>query len=518
VFCKEHHKYLSGDSLMKKAAFPVLLSLIIAGAFLAGSVFHQHTFAGESSTAARKILYYVDPMHPAYRSANPGTAPDCGMRLEPVYAGDAMAAAGGSRDESSRPPNAVNLSVEKQQRIGVKVSAVEKMSGTHSLRLFARVAPDETKIYKLTAGMDGVMSKISGVTTGSQVSKDQWLATFSAPELRAPIQGYMSTLDVIDRQREGGANAPAQISAADEGSRQALDRLLNMGISLVQVEEVKRTRVTPTELVVTAPAAGIVLARNVAAGQRFDKGLEWFRIADISRVWILADVFEQDAKYIRPGQVARVTLAAGGAVMSAKVSDILPQFDPSSRTFKVRLEMDNPGFALRPDMFVDVALAIALPPSVAVPVEAVLDSGLKKTVFVDRGEGYFEPRQVETGWRFDDRIQIVRGLEPGERIVTSANFLLDSETRMQQAAAAAKPDMAAAAAKPEVSATAAKAEGKDPVCGMGLTATTQYAAEYGGEHFHFCSDRCQHKFEKDPGAYLHKSAAGVSPSAPRGKS
>src|SRR5471032_2490810 len=427
---------------MKKAAFRVLLSFIIAGAFLAGSLYHSHTFAGESSTAARKILFYVDPMHPAYRSAKPGIAPDCGMRLEPVYAGDAMAA-GGSREESSHPSaaakiGAVNISPERQQRIGVQVSAVEKSAGTHWLRLFARVEPDETKIYKLVAGMDGITRQISKVTTGSQVTKNQWLATFSAPELRAPIQGYLISLDVVDRQKEGGAQDPSQIRAGDEGVRQALDRLLNMGISPAQVEEVKRTRDTPTDLVITAPAAGIVLARNLSVGQRFDKGTEWYRLADLSRVWILADVFEKDARYIRPGQTARVTLAAGGAPMSApmiaKVSDILPQFDPNSRTFKVRLEMDNPGLALRPDMFVDVALAIALPASVAVPVDAVLDSGLKKTVFVDCGDGYFEPRQVETGWRFDDRVQIVSGLKSGERIVTSANFFLDSETRMQQAA------------------------------------------------------------------------------------
>ena len=117
---------------MKKAAFRVLLSFIIAGAFLAGSLYHSHTFAGVSSTAARKILYYVDPMHPAYKSAEPGTAPDCGMRLEPVYAG-ATAAAGGSREESSHPPSAVKISAEKQQRIGLQVSSVEKTSGTHWL-------------------------------------------------------------------------------------------------------------------------------------------------------------------------------------------------------------------------------------------------------------------------------------------------------------------------------------------------------------------------------------------------
>jgi Cu(I)/Ag(I) efflux system membrane fusion protein len=142
---------------MKRAAFPVLLSLVIAGAFLAGSLYHPRTFAGESSTAARKVLFYVDPMHPAYKSAQPGTAPDCGMRLEPVYAGDPMASAGGSANESSAHPGAVNISAEKQQRIGVQVSAVEKTSGTHWLRLFARVAPDETKIYKLVAGMDGLI-------------------------------------------------------------------------------------------------------------------------------------------------------------------------------------------------------------------------------------------------------------------------------------------------------------------------------------------------------------------------
>jgi Cu(I)/Ag(I) efflux system membrane fusion protein len=423
---------------MKRAAFRVLLLFVIAGALLAGFLKIEHTLAGGHPTAAKKVLYYVDPMHRDYKSDKPGTAPDCGMQLEPVYAAAGTTAPAPGENETRHP--AVNFSAENQQRIGVTVSTVEKKSGTHALRLFGRVAADETKIYRIVAGMDGITRKISGVTTGSLVTKDQWLATFSAPELRAPLQGYLISLDVIDRQKEGGAQAPSQIKAAEESSRQALDRLLNMGISPAQVEEIRHTRETPTDLVITAPAAGIVVARTLSVGQRFDKGTEWFRIADLSRVWILADVFEQDARYIRPGQTARMTLSAGGAALSAKVSDILPQFDPSSRTYKVRLEMDNPrmdnpGYALRPDMFVDVQLAITLPASVSVPVHAVLDSGLHKTVFVDRGEGNFEPRVVETGWRFDERVQIVSGLEAGERIVTSSNFLLDSETRLRQAAA-----------------------------------------------------------------------------------
>jgi Cu(I)/Ag(I) efflux system membrane fusion protein len=325
---------------MKRSGFRILLLLGIGGALVAGLLEVQHALAGGHPTAAKRVLYYVDPMHRDYKSDQPGIAPDCGMQLEPVYAGDGTPAPG--KNETRRPTGAVNVSAENRQRIGVTVSTVEKKSGTHALRLFGRVAADETKIYRLVAGMDGITRKISGVTTGSLVTKDQWLATFSAPELRAPLQGYLISLDVIDRQKEGGAQAPSQIKAAEESSRQALDRLLNMGISPAQVEEIRHTRETPTDLVITAPAAGMVVARTLSVGQRFDKGTEWFRIADLSRVWILADVFEQDARYIRPGQTARVTLAAGGAAMSARVSDILPQFDPGSRTYKVRLEMDNP--------------------------------------------------------------------------------------------------------------------------------------------------------------------------------
>jgi multidrug efflux pump subunit AcrA (membrane-fusion protein) len=159
------------------------------------------------------------------------------------------------------------------------------------------------------------------------------------------------------------------------------------------------------------------------------------RIADLRRVWILADVFGPEAEYIRPGMVAHVSLPGRRRSFDARVSsDVLPQFDATSQSVKVRLEADNPGSLLRPDMFVDVDLVITLPPTIAVSADAVLDTGLKKTVFVERSAGVFEPRAVETGWRFGGRVEIVNGLIPGDRIVVSGTFLLDSESRMRHIA------------------------------------------------------------------------------------
>ena len=212
----------------------------------------------------------------------------------------------------------------------------------------------------------------------------------------------------------------------------------------------------------------------------------------MSRVWILADLFGDEANYVRPGDKVKVTLADRDETYMATVSEILPEFDPATLTVKVRLEVDNPQFVLRPGMFVDVEVPVNMPPAVNVPVDAIMDSGLKQTVFVDRGNGYFSPRQVETGWRLGDRVQIVRGLEPGERIVISGNFLIDSESRMKLAAAGFFGNVV-----------------KDPVCGMnvddGKARTAGLKSEYQGKSYYFCSDTCQQQFEQDAGALCEQA-------------
>jgi YHS domain-containing protein len=197
---------------------------------------------------------------------------------------------------------------------------------------------------------------------------------------------------------------------------------------------------------------------------------------------------------------ARVSLPNQNKTLAARVSEVLPQFDPATRTLKVRLEADNPGYLLRPDMFVDVELPISFPPTIAVPVDAVLDSGPKKTVFVERGEGFFEPREVETGWRFEDRVQIVKGLATGERIVIAGNFLIGSESRLKEAAAGMYAPV------------------KDLVCGMEVDQGKAEAAgkksQYGGKTYYFCSDQCKRKFDADPDSYLKKVAAPMADPKP----
>jgi RND family efflux transporter MFP subunit len=416
---------------MKKATHTILLLLLVAGLILVGAWYRQGGAVKAAAPGARKVLYYVDPMHPAYKSDKPGIAPDCGMELVPVYGEANM---GGAESGAPGPPGSLNISPEKQQLLGVRVRPVERAAETHTLRLLGRIAAYETRVYKLVAGLDGQMREVAPVTTGSRVEKDQWLATYFSLESRIPIQAYLSALDVLDRAVRVG-ETQGQLKAADAGSQLSIERLRNLGMSVTQIEEIRRTRDIPLKVKVQSSANGFVLARNVSPGQNFEKGAEWYRIADLSRVWVLADVYVNEAHYLRPGVQAQVTLPEQQTSFPAKISEVLPQFDANSRTLKVRLEADNPGFILRPDMFVDVQLPITLPPAITVSADAVLDSGVKKTVFVDRGEGFFEPRSVQTGWRLGDRIEIVDGLKPGERVVVVGTFLLDSESRMKPAAA-----------------------------------------------------------------------------------
>jgi Cu(I)/Ag(I) efflux system membrane fusion protein len=414
--------------MKRTAIFSVLLLAGLAAVMAGGSWSSRRDTVGASNLGARKVLYYVDPMHPAYKSDKPGTAPDCGMRLEPVYEGSAQAAS------LARAPGdeTVRVSADTRELVGVRVETVQKTSSTERLRLYGRVAPEETRVYRVNVGIDGYVREISGVTTGSRVAKDEWLATFSAPEARTAIQSYLVALDAA----ENGTRRPADTPGPpDAGLEHAAERLLALGMSRMQIEEIKRTRVVPSTIKIAAPASGFVLARNLTAGEKISSGQELFQIADLRRVWILADVPGADAQHVRPGMTADVSVPGRGSTIRATVSRaVLLQFDPQSQSAKVRLEADNAGAFLRPDMFVDVQLSVALPLAIAVPVDAVLDTGLKKRVFVERADGAFEPRDVETGWRFGDRVEIVKGLTAGDRVVVSGTFLLDSESRMRHTA------------------------------------------------------------------------------------
>lgn len=422
---------------MKKILYVLLLFLFAAGTFLAGSWYNQHKTSADIYASAPKPLYYVDPMHPAYKSDKPGIAPDCGMQLEPVYAGSPLAAANPGKPSPSPLSGTVQIDPVKQQLFGVRVEPVEKSSGVYKVRLLGRVAPDEARIYKLNAGIDGFIQEVSPATTGSIVHKDQVLATFSSPMATMTIQTFLLNMGAEDRFKKSiteGSVEGQSMAATNANLQQRMQQLQNLGMSTLQMEEIRRTRQFPETIKIVSPANGFVVARNVSPGQKFERGAEHYRIADLSRVWILADVFENEAQYLNPGVQVQINLPDRSKSFQGRVSNVLPQFDGATRTFKARIEVDNRSYALRPDMFVDLELPVAFFRTVVVPAGAVLDSGLRKTVFVERGQGLFSPREVETGRRFDDRVEIVKGLATGERIVVSGNFLVNSESRLKEAA------------------------------------------------------------------------------------
>jgi len=418
---------------MKTATFAVLLAGTLAAGFLAGAWYNQREAVSAASLSGRTVLYYVDPMHPAYKSDTPGTAPDCGMQLEAVYRDGGQPA---PETSASSPPGVLNIGSDRQQLVGVHVAPAETTAGSEKLHLYGRVAPDENSVRRIDVGIDGFVRDISTVTTGSRVEKDQWLATVSAPEIRTPMQGYLVALQLLDRARKDEETGAA-IELANAGVQQTIDRLLTLGMPSVQIEEIGRTRQLARNIKVTAPVDGFVMSRNISAGQKVMRGEELYRTADLGRVWVLADVFGADAEHVKPGAIAHVSVPGRATPLHARVSpDVRPQFDGDSQSVKLRLEVDNPRFVLRPGMFVDVDMLVTLPPSIAVPVDAVVDSGLKKTVFVERSAGVFEPRQVETGWRFGQRVQIVEGLAAGDRVVVAGTFLLDAENRLRTARSA----------------------------------------------------------------------------------
>jgi Cu(I)/Ag(I) efflux system membrane fusion protein len=319
----------------------------------------------------------------------------------------------------------------------VRVATVEESSGAEQLRLLGRVVAAEPRMFKLIAGLDGYAREVSDVTSGSQVRKDQWLMTISAPEIRQPVQGFIATLDSIDRETRNGTVTSVQIAFAKATGDQAVDRLLTLGMSPIQIEEIRRTHVVPPNIHMTAPAAGFVVARNVSTGEKIEKGSELFRIADLRQVWVLADVAAQDAQLITPGMSAELSLGGRPLPLRARVTTgVLPQFDAETQHFKLRFEVDNTAFALRPEMFVDVDVTVNHGRTIEVPADAVVGAGLKNTVFVERSAGLFEPRGVKVGRRAGGRVEILEGVAPGERIVVSGTFLLDSESRMRAGAPA----------------------------------------------------------------------------------
>jgi membrane fusion protein, copper/silver efflux system len=485
---------------MKKvlsALLLVLVSLVLA--YQAGR--HRAPASSDASAGARHILYYVDPMHPSYKSDKPGIAPDCGMQLEPVYSDDAGAIAPAAVENGGLPPGIININLEQQQLIGIRTVEVSRNSGSNHLTAPARVVADETRTYRLTAGTDGLVLATFDHSAGSVVKKDEVLATFGSPDFLVAEQSFLQSWYRAPENRHEWSS-PAEWK--DQLLQFAASRLLAMGLSEGQLKELV-TRQQPADSIhIISPVSGVILSRTVTAGQQVPKGGEFYRISDLNHVWIMAALPEDEAKGLHPGTEVKLTVPNQENSWRARVSSELPVFDPATRTLQVRLEAENPGLVLRPDMFVNVELEIQSPAALTVPIDALLDSGLAKRVYVDRGNGGFEPRQVKTGRYSGDRVEIVSGLEPGEHVVIAGTFLLDSESRLKSPQH--HPVANQEHASNGVSSSKPEKPTKDPSCGMEVDPARAVAAgntaSYRGTTYYFCSRSCRDKFHQDPQKFL----------------
>jgi len=417
---------------MRRTSLAIVVVAAIATSYGLG---RYNSYSQISNGSGRHVLYYVDPMHPAYKSDKPGIAPDCGMALVPVFTEDV-----GSAQTSSPPAQisagAVSIDAATQRLMGLRVAPVEKKGATHTVRAIGRVVPEDTRVYRINSGLDGFIRETYNDSVGMLVKKDQKLASYYSPDFLAIASGFLAASERVPGAVGNDGNRtmpfPGTLSKQGVSSMQGYtDRLRNLGMSDIQIKRMADSRQLPESIDIVAPADGFIFARNISPGQHFEHNMEFYRITDLSRVWVLAEIYEHDSPYLRPGDFVQINLKDEARQLSARIADSLPQSEAGSGTVKLRLEVDNPKFILKPDMVVDVELPIRLAPAVSVPVDALIDSGAHARVYVEHDEGVFEPREVETGWRFGDRVEIRRGVLPGERVVVEATFLVDSESRLK---------------------------------------------------------------------------------------
>jgi Cu(I)/Ag(I) efflux system membrane fusion protein len=384
--------------------------------------------ADQANAGEGKILYYQDPMHPWYRSDKPGIAPDCGMKLVPVYASSATAL----------PPGGVEISPARQQLMGVTSARAEYRTIDRVIRATGQVDVDETRISSVSTKVSGWVQKVFVDSTFQHVTKGEPLFTVYSPDLLAAEQEYLLALKA---RKTLGQSSLVEVSAGGASLLEAVRMKLSLlDVTPDQLHDLEATGKPQREVTIYSPAVGHVLERKVFPNQYVTPEAELYKIVDHSSMWIYAEIYESDIPYVSEGQEAVVTAEAfPGQRLTGRVSFVEPHMMEETRTERVRMEFPNADLKLEPGMFVSVELHRGLGRRLTVPVDAVLDSGAHQRVFIDRGKGVFEPRTVTVGARSGDYAVIRSGLRAGEHVVTRANFLIDSESNLRESAEGMKP-------------------------------------------------------------------------------
>jgi membrane fusion protein, copper/silver efflux system len=326
----------------------------------------------------------------------------------------------------------VNVSPDRQQLVGIRTASAEIRPMVKKIRTVGIVTYDETRVAQVFSKVEGWIEKLVVNYTGKLVQKGQPLFTLYSPDLVATQEEYLLALRA---KQTLGSSAIKEISAGSDSLLESAHRRLSLwDISEEQINHLEKTGKPQRTLTFFSPISGFVLKKDALQGMRVMPDKELYTITDLSTVWVNADIYEYELAHIRVGQKATINLSYFPARnFVGKVSWISPVMDEKTRTAKVRLEFANRDFILKPEMYANVEIEIDAGRKLAVPDEAVLDSGLRKVVFLDKGQGRFEPAEVKLGNKFDGYYEVLGGLSPGERILASASFLLDSESRLKEA-------------------------------------------------------------------------------------
>lgn len=354
---------------------------------------------------AGDTAYYTCSMHPSVRQGAPGKCPICGMDLISVTF-------------DQQETGTIMVDEGRKSILGIRTSKAETRPMAVSIRAVGKLAYDETRMHDVTLKVKGWVARLDVNATGQAVARGQRLMTLYSPEVFAAQQEYLLA--------RTGATEHATLAAAAE------KKLRLLGVTDKQIEEL-RTRGTPIEeLPILSPASGYVIEKEVVAGAAVEAGQRLYRIAALDRIWVEAAIYESDLPLVKKGMSAKVSLPyATDREIEGKVAVVYPYLNAMTRTGKVRIELSNKDLALKPDMFADVTLAVALGTRLAVPVSAVVYTGPRRIVFLDLGKGQYRPQEVTLGARAGDFVEVTKGLVEGQSVVTEGNFLIAAESRIR---------------------------------------------------------------------------------------
>jgi Cu(I)/Ag(I) efflux system membrane fusion protein len=370
-------------------------------------------------------------MHPFIVKDKPGTCPICGMEL--IKKIDAAADSGAQSAEQKQQAEMLgHVSLSPTQRVMANVATVAAKQGTldREINAVGIVQYDQSRQSKVTAWVAGRIDRLNVNTVGAYVSKGKPVAEVYSPDLVSTQQEYLLALKSRDQFKNSSIQSIAQGGEGLVAS--ARQRLILFGVKEHQIAELEKAGKPNIRLPIYTPLSGIVIEKMVQLGQYVNTGDVLFNIADLSRVWVELDVFENEVPYLRVGQKVEIRSAAEHDIASSgRISFVYPFHDPKTHTVKARVEMANPGMKLKPDMFVNAIIRVPMVTGIVVPVTAVIDTGKRQVIWVEASPGMFEPRDVLVGERVEDKLQILSGLNPGDKVAVSGGYLIDSESQLK---------------------------------------------------------------------------------------